>query len=98
MEGVRSWWDVGWELSVPGAILRKIDAECSSGDERISALASYVVTTIPSITWEDIAGVLFSEDETRAVERVKPYIQKYDGRHMYHTYGSRCIPVQGLAR
>ena len=81
MEGVRWWRDVGWWLSVPKAILDKIDAECSSDDERISALASYMVTTIPSITWEDIAGALYRMDEERAVERVKPYMQRFDGKY-----------------
>ena len=82
MEMVRRWRDVGWELSVPMAIRDKIAVECSSDDERISALASYMVTTIPSITWEDIAGVLYSWDEERALERVKPYIQRFDGKYI----------------
>ena len=81
MEGVRKWRDVGMWLSVPGAILAKIAVECSRNDERISAVASYVVTTIPNITWEDIAGALYSEDEERAVERVKPYTQRFDGKY-----------------
>ena len=81
MEGVRKWRDVGRCLSVPDAIRDKIAVECSSNDERISAVASYVVTTVPSITWEDIAGALYSEDEKRAVERVKPYIQRFDGKY-----------------
>ena len=81
MEGVEEWWYVGEWLSVPVAILDKIDAECSSDDERVSALASYVVTTIPSITWEDIAGVLYEVDEERTMERVKPYMQRFDGKY-----------------
>jgi len=47
MEGVRRWRSVGMRLLVPEAILNKIAVECSSDDERISALASYVVTTLP---------------------------------------------------
>ena len=81
MEGVRKWSDVGDWLLVPDAILDKIANECSSNDERISALTSYVVTTIPNITWEDIAVALYSKDEERAVERVKPYIQRFDGKY-----------------
>ena len=81
MEGVRKWKDVGMWLSVPRAILGKIAVEYSSNDERIYALASYVVTTVPNITWEDIAAALYSEDEKRAVERVKPYIQRFDGKY-----------------
>ena len=81
MEGVGKWWDVGMWLSVQPAIRDKIAVECSSNDERISALASYVVTTIPNITWEDIATALYNEDEERAVERVKPYIQRFDGKY-----------------
>ena len=81
MEGVREWRGVGWWLSVPPAILVKIANECSSNDESISTVASYVVTTLPSITWEHIAGALYTEDEERAVERVKPYIQRFDGKY-----------------
>ena len=81
MEKVRRWRNVGERLLVPEAIRHKIAAECSSDDERISALASYVVTTTPSITWEDIAGALYREYEERAVERVKPYIQRFNGKY-----------------
>ena len=81
MEGVGVWWDVGEWLSVAPAILAKIAVECSSNDERISALASYVVTTVPNVIWEDIATALYSKDEERAVERVKPYIQRFDGKY-----------------
>ena len=81
MEGVRKWWGVGRWLSVPWAIQDKIAVECSGNDERISALASYMVTTVPNITWEDIAAALYSKDEERAVERVKPYIQRFDGKY-----------------
>ena len=79
--GVREWRDVGRCLSVPDAILAKIADEYSSNDERISALTSYVVTTLPNITWEDIAAALYEMDEKRAVERVKPYIQRFDGKY-----------------
>ena len=81
MEGVREWRDVGWRLFVPDAIWDKIAVECSSNDERISAVASYVVTTVPNITWEDIAVVLYRKCEEGAVERVKPYIQRFDGKY-----------------
>ena len=91
MEGVRRWRDVGWWLSVPDAILDKIDDECSRNDERISAVASYVVTTVPNITWEDIAAALYSWDEERAVERVKPYIQRFDGNYKCTHISYDCI-------
>ena len=70
---------MGDELSVPGSILDKIDVECSSDDEKMSALANYVVTIIPGITWETIATVLYQWDENRAVERVKPYLHIVPG-------------------
>ena len=94
MEGVREWRDVGMWLLVSEAIRDKIADECSSNDERISALASYVVTTLPNITWEDIAGVLYLEDEERAVERVKPYIQRFDGK--YKCTHISCVYVHPL--
>ena len=73
------WKNVGWLLSVPDSILDKIDVECSSHDEKMSALANYVATTIPGITWETIATVLYREDEERAVERAKPYLHTVPG-------------------
>ena len=76
MEVVRQgrWRYVGEELSVPQSILNKIDVECSSHGEKMSAVANYVVTTIPGITWETIATALYQWDEERAVDRVKPYL------------------------
>ena len=64
---------------MPSSILYKIDAECSSDDEKISAVVIYVVTIIPGITWEAIATVLYKEDEEKAVERVKPYLHIIPG-------------------
>ena len=81
MEVVRQeeWREVGKSLIVPDPILNKIDAECSSDDEKMSAVVSYVVTIIPGITWEDIAAALYEEDEEKAVERVKPYLHIIPG-------------------
>ena len=81
MEVVRqeTWIDVGMGLPVPSPILNKIDAECSSDDAKMSAVANYVVTIIPYITWEDIAVALYEEDEEKAVERVKPYLHVIPG-------------------
>lgn len=80
MEGARKWWDIGSCLLIPKGVLHKIAAKYSSDNEKICALASYMVTTLPNITWEDIAGALYKEDENRAVERVKPYISVFDGK------------------
>ena len=89
--GVREWRDVGDGLLVPDAILDKIAVECSRNDERISALASYVVTTVPNITWEDIAAALYGKDEKRAMERVKPYTQRFDGKYKCTRISYDCI-------
>ena len=64
---------------MPDPILDNIDAECSSDDEKMSAVVNYVVTIIPDITWEDIAAALYMEDEEKAVERVKPYLHIIPG-------------------
>ena len=79
MEGVRDWDGVGRQLLVPTAIRNKISAECSSDDEKISTLANYVVTIVPNIDWEDIAAVLYSCVEERAVERAKSYLHTVPG-------------------
>ena len=81
MEVVRQekWRDVGRLLSVPRSILDKIDAECSSHNEKISALADYVVTIIPDITWEKVASDLYRLGEERAVKRAKPYLHIIPG-------------------
>ena len=79
MEGV-AWLNlalVGIYLSVPDAIRDKI-RECSSEEEKVSALAKYVVTILPNVTWEDIAAVLYQKDEKRAVERAKSYLHTVD--------------------
>ena len=76
----REWRRVGIWFSVPDSILNKVDAECFSYDERISALANYVVTSIPGITWEKIASRLYRLDEERAVERAKPYLHIVPGK------------------
>ena len=86
MEVVRQakWREVGERLSVPDPILHKIDAECSSDAEKMSAVANYVVTIIPDITWEGIAAVLYEEDEEKAVERVKPYLHIIPGESCFN--------------
>ena len=70
---------MGSGLSVPQSILGKIDVKCSSDDEKMSAVANYVTTIIPGITWETIATVLYRRDEGRAVERAKPYLHTVPG-------------------
>ena len=86
MEVVRQekWREVGNELPVPPSILDKIDAECSSDGEKMSAVVNYVVTIIPDITWEGIAAALYMEDEEKAVERVKPYLHIIPGRPCFN--------------
>ena len=74
---------------MPDSILDKIDVECSSHDEKMSALANYVVTTIPGITWETIATTLYCHDEERAVELTKPYLHLIPGE-----LGSGCHDYQ----
>ena len=64
---------------MPDPILDKIDVKCSSDAEKMSAVANYVVTIIPGITWEGIAAALYKEDEEKAVERVKPYLHIIPG-------------------
>ena len=70
---------MGIRLSVPYHILNKINAECSSDAEKMSAVVNYAVTTIPGITWEDIAAALYKEDEEKAMQRVKPYLHIIPG-------------------
>ena len=79
MKGVK--WRMGFvalDLSVPDAIRDKITTECSSDEEKVSALAKYIVTILPNVTWEDIAAVLYLEDEEKAVEQAKSYLYTVD--------------------
>ena len=86
MEVVRQerWKEVGRGLVVPHSVEDKIDAECSSDDEKMSAMIKYVVTIIPDITWEKIAAVLYEEDEEKAVEQVKFYLHILPGGSCSH--------------
>ena len=81
MEVVRQkrWREVGIGVLAPDSILDKIDAKCSSDDEKMSAMIKYVVTIIPDATWETIAAALYEKDEEKAVERVKPYLHIFPG-------------------
>ena len=90
MEVVRPgrWRDVGRELLVPYFILEKINAECSSDDEKMSAVINYVVTIIPDITWEKIAAALYNKDEEKAVEQVKPHLHILPGRSCFKPHNT----------
>ena len=70
---------MGVWLSVPESILDNIDDRHSSHEEKTSALANYVATILPGITWEIIASTLYMCDEDRAVERVKTYLHIVPG-------------------
>ena len=79
---VREVWkrELVWTgLSVPRSILKKINVECSSRNEKMSALANYVATIIPGITWETIASVLYQHGVEIALERAKPYLHIVPG-------------------
>ena len=79
---------MGNELAVPKFMLDKINAECSSDDEKMSAVINYVVTIIPDITWEGIAAALYKEDEEKAVERVKPYLHILHGGSCFNPHNT----------
>ena len=70
---------MGRDLSVPHSILDNIDVQYSSHEEKTSALANYVATILPGITWEIIASELYVCDEDRAVEQVKTYLHIVPG-------------------
>lgn len=78
MEEVKAWNAVAqFGLSIPGDILTKFVTECFN--ERKSALASYIVTTLPNVTWEGIAAKLYYSDEMSALEQAKVYIHRFTG-------------------
>ena len=78
-EGRWGWRFVGGSLSVPQSILNNIEAKYSSDDEKMSALASYVATILPGITWERIATAFYECDEHAAVEQVKTHLHIVPG-------------------
>ena len=82
---------VGRVFGVPVSILDKIDAKCSSEEEKISAVVNYVVTIVPCFTWEDIAARLYMEDEEEAVERVKPYLHTLPGGSCFKSHNINIV-------
>ena len=82
---------VGGGLHVPESIRENIDAECSSDEEKMSAVINYVVTIVPDITWEKIAAGLYEEDEEKAVERVKPYLHILPGGSCFNPHNTEHI-------
>lgn len=75
MEGVWRCGVVWTLLSVPDGVILKLGFD---------NVASYIVTTIPNITWEEIAAALYYADEDRAMERAKSYIHTIAGERTLH--------------
>ena len=87
-----SWRRVGEILSVPYPVLDKINTKYSSPNEKMSAVASYLVNVIPGITWDTIATELYKMDEERAVELSRPYLHVIHGRSCCCITGYLCGP------
>lgn len=80
-----------FELSIPGGILDRIVTECSSELEQKSALANYIVTTLPNVTWEGIAAKLYSLNEMRAMKQAQMFIHRIAGEYMCLVYGGMSV-------
>lgn len=75
---VLRWRDVGEWLFVPSAVLDQICVKYMK-DMRASALAEYVVTFLPALTWEGITAALHYCGEKKAMECVMPYVHTLPG-------------------
>ena len=87
-------------VPVPRPIRERIDAECSSDEEKMSTMINYIVTIIPDLTWEKITNILYTKDEHMAVERVKPYLHVLPGESLVFPlrltaiYLTKCAYIQ----
>ena len=67
---------LGRGLGVPDSKLREISQQSSTEWERSLALGDYWVNTAPDASWEELARVLYQEEEERALEVTKQYLQQ----------------------
>ena len=73
-EKVGDWEKVGRSLNIPGSKRREISDQHSSERERSCAVGVYWLQTLPDVSWEQLAGVLYYEGEEEAVEAVKEFL------------------------
>ena len=55
-------------------ILEDISSKCSTERELVNACADIYVNCNPDSSWEKVAGRLYREGETAAVEEVRSYL------------------------
>ena len=67
---------LGRGLGIPDSKLREISQQSSTERERSLALGDYWVNTAPDASWEELARELYQEEEERALEVTKQYLQQ----------------------
>jgi len=75
--------------SLPGPIIRRIEAQCTTETERSCALGQWWVNAHYSPTWMDLAFALYRSGEDRALEKVAQYLPK--GTHMENVQAGMLI-------
>ena len=63
-----------WGWYIDKDVLEDISSKCSTERELIHTCADIFVNCRPDSSWEDLACVLYCEEETAAVEQVRSYL------------------------
>ena len=106
-ENVKSVWgavrdvtNVGRLVGVPSAVREKIHVQSThhSSSEKGQAVGTYWLTTLPDISWEQLARHLYYAEEKEALQIVTPYLNKKRGTCLTlsgHTPIPSCIIHNG---
>lgn len=78
-ETVRDVMKVGRLVGVPSAVREKIQSAHHSPPDRGQAVGTYWLTTLPDVSWEQLAKHLYYVEEKEALQKVTPYLNKTRG-------------------
>ena len=73
-EKVENWDEIGRSFNIPWSKKDEISYQPSSKRERSCAAGVYWLQTSPDVSWEQLAGALYYEEEEEAVEAVKEFL------------------------
>ena len=76
MEEVEDWVTMGVSLGVPDSKRQEIYQQSSTEREKRLALGDYWVNTTPDASWENLAALLYQEQEEGALTVTKQYLQQ----------------------
>ena len=79
LESVRNWYGLGDWLYVPPSVLHVIRGSHRDDRECKTALAEYIVSSVPGASWITLAGALYLKEESAALLAVGRHLKEEKG-------------------